>query len=165
LEVTILDPIPRNCGPLLRQWTAEKIVLGLERRFLVTHPAMIIPLWLDDITEFGHRECCTVKFAAALDQTQSRGSDQGVQRFQLSDNEDQTEQDFPELKTAVGRHFYEALYGDIAALQRSTTNERDSRQEPSRSRWWWNDPAIVKECHDRGTTFEMVIYQCQKSKT
>ncbi|ETI28355.1 hypothetical protein G647_00804 [Cladophialophora carrionii CBS 160.54] len=66
-EVTVLDPLPRNCGPLLQRWTAEKIILGLERRFLVTHPTMIIPVWLDDVAEFEHRDIQTLSFPAAGD--------------------------------------------------------------------------------------------------
>jgi SAM-dependent methyltransferase len=147
-EVTILDPMPRNCGPLLRQWTAEKIVLGLERRFLVTHPAMIIPVWLNDVTEFGHRDSHTLSFSAVLEETYERSLSQSAEVHYPSTSAYESERYLQELRIEVGRYFYEVFYGGLilskSSQLRSSNPDRKSAQEPLHCRWWWADSEIVK---------------------
>ena len=158
-EIAIIDPMPRNCGPLLRQWTAERIILGFERRFLVTHPAMIFPVWLDDVADFGRRESHVLSFPAVSEEA-------AVGPYSPS-NDYQSDCDLQALRVAVGRYFYEALYGSLILPPlpppRSTHPDQKSAQNPRRCRWWWTDPAIVRECQDHGTFFEMVTYRCQRN--
>jgi SAM-dependent methyltransferase len=169
LEVTILDPMPRNCGPLLRLWTAKNLVLGLETRFLVTHPAMIIPLQLDDVSGFGRLDSMTFAYSATADEETHElrlTSKEMVDPHPQSDEANRrSRRDLQRLRTAVGRYFYQALYNDLVpeVSQRLT---RDSELEPQESirRWWWKDPAIVEECKKQGTVFEMVTYKCRKEE-
>lgn len=168
LEVTILDPMPRNCGPLLRQWTAKNLILGLERRFLVTHPAMIIPMWFDDISDFGRREKMTLAYFATADEvTQELGltSQDVVDAHPQPEAADQrSRRDLQRLRTAVGRHFYQALYNGLVpkVYQRQPGNSKLETPEKSTPYWWWKDPEIMRECKEQGTMFEMVTYKCRK---
>src|SRR5438046_1732433 len=67
LEISVLDPMPRNAGPLLQQWTTVYLILGLERKFSVTRPAMVIPFWLKDVTAFAPPVVKTMAFSAVTD--------------------------------------------------------------------------------------------------
>ncbi|KAJ9604297.1 hypothetical protein H2200_011131 [Cladophialophora chaetospira] len=164
-EVSIIDPMPRNCGPLLRQWTAEKVILGLERRFLVTHPAMIIPLWLEDIAEFGHCESHKFSFPAVFEKAHERSPTRDAERC-FRESADQRDREIQSLRNAVGRYFYEALYGELLQVpsrhMRSGSPGMNAVEEDLSNRWWWTDPAIVRECHEYGPVFEMITFRCMK---
>jgi hypothetical protein len=167
-EVTVVDPLPRNCGPLLGRWTAEKIILGLERRFLVTHPAMIIPVWLDDVAEFEHRDSQTLSFPAVGegDMLDRRLSDWAGTACPTDSSASQSDRDLRGLSVAVGRYFYQAFYRTLVPRQPSQSGK--TTHESMRCRrwsWWWADPAIVRECQDYGTVFEMVTYRCRKKRS
>jgi SAM-dependent methyltransferase len=170
LELTILDPMPRNCGPLLQQWTARNLVLGLGRKFLVTHPAMIIPHWLDDVSDFDRRDSTTFAYSAVADEDtyESRltSEELGDGHPQSNEADRRSGRDLQQLRTAVGRHFYQALYNDLVpeALQRQPGNSELEQPRESIRYWWWKDPAIVKECKEQGTVFEMVTYKCRKKE-
>lgn len=170
LEVTILDPMPRNCGPLLRRWTAKNLILGLERRFLVTHPAMIIPMWFDDVSDFDRRERMTLAYSAIADevtQDLSLASQEVVHGHPQSEEADRSSRrDLQRLRTAVGRHFYQALYNVPVpeVCQRQPGNSELEAPRESTRHWWWKDPAIVRECKEQGTMFEMVTYKYRKKE-
>lgn len=170
IELTILDPMPRNCGPLLRQWTARNLVLGLERRSLVTHPAMIIPLWLDDVADFGRRESMTFAYSATVDEDTHElrlTSEEVVRAHPQSDEADRRSgRDLQRLGTTVGRHFYQTLYNDLVpeVFQQQLGNFELEKPWDSIRHWWWKHPAIVRECKEQGTVFEMVTYKCCKKE-
>ena len=160
LEVSILDPIPRNCGTLLREWTTKNVLLGLEKRYLLTHPTtMVIPLWLKDIAELEHLSSVKFTFAAATDwplfssspATPTAASDQ---------------QDNDRLRTAVGRHFYRSLYKKLLAKARQGQGEVSPRERQgiTACSWWWQESSIVNECIELGAAFEMITFRCRKRR-
>jgi len=168
LEITILDPIPRNCGPVLRHWTAKNLVLGLERRFLVTHPAMIIPLWLGEVPGFERRDRMIFTYSAidVEDPDESRLASQETTDAhpQPEESDCRSRREIQRLRTAVGRYFYQALYCDlipeVSKRQPGNFEQQDSRE--AIRHWWWKDPAIIEECKKEGTMFEMITYKCVK---
>jgi len=171
LDISILDPMPRNAGPLLQQWTTAYLILGLERRFSATRPAMVIPLWLEDVSQLTLPHIKTVTFSAvANDDTdvvdavspglmginENHPCSAGMHRRRRSNVQ--------QLKTAVGRHFYQALYKEFAFEARSRRSLIPGVEDTNEiiRHWWWKEPAIVRECREYGTMFEMVTYTCQK---
>jgi hypothetical protein len=162
--------MPRNCGPLLQQWTAKNLIFGLEKRFLVTHPAKIIPMWFGDISDFGLRERTTLAYAATADEG-IHGSSLALQevvdaRPQSDEADRSSRRDLQRLGTAVGRHFYQALYNGLVpeVCQRQPGDSELKAPRESTPHWWWNDPAIVRECNELGTVFEMATYKCRKKE-
>jgi SAM-dependent methyltransferase len=171
LNISVLDPMPRNAGPLLQQWTIAYLILGLERRFLATRPAMVMPFWLKDVPKLTPPHIKTVTFSAvANDDTdlvdavspglmgisESYSGPTGAHRRRRSD--------IQQLRTAVGRHFYQALYRELASEARLKRPQISGIEDTNdiTHHWWWKDPAIVRECREYGTMFEMVTYTCQK---
>ncbi len=154
---TVLDPIPRNCGPLLHRWTVENLIIGLERRFLVTHPGMMVPVWLDNVADFCSQSGNTLSFWAVVEEKPERHPSQHYMQ--------DSQRDIQQLRTSIGRHFYKASYGDVVSDHFNRSQSSDSEgmaQELGRSQWWWTYPAIVRECQDHGTVFDMVTYRCRK---
>jgi hypothetical protein len=163
--------MPRNAGPLLQQWTTAYLILGLERRFLATRPAMVLPFWLKDEPAFSLPQIKTVTFSAVTP------SDNGSEGFvpdvggiddsqpRLGVLHQRRKSDVQQLRTVVGRHFYESMYRELAPEARP---KRQISQEGDLGgivrHWWWRDPAIVRECRECGTCFEMVTYTCQKKE-
>ncbi len=171
LEISVLDPMPRNAGPLLQQWTTAYLILGLERRFLATRPAMVLPFWLKDVSELTLPHIKTVTFSAVTnddaDVTESINPDLMTidgDHPRLTGTHRRRRSDVQQLRTVVGRHFYQALYKELAPEarpKRPVSPGVDDANEIIRH-WWWKDPAIVRECREHGTLFEMVTYTCLK---
>ncbi|KAI9803398.1 MAG: hypothetical protein M1833_000917 [Piccolia ochrophora] len=87
-----------------------------------------------------------------------------------------------ELRAAVGRHFYASLYEDFihglvppgeVGLLSPTSGDADAvngyGSPPSpggaprtSTSWWWHDAAIVAECMEYGTEYEVCTYWCRK---
>jgi hypothetical protein len=171
LEISVLDPMPRNAGPLLQQWTTAYLVLGLERQFVATRPAMVIPFWLKDVPEFGLPRIETVVFSAVtnedFDTLEAGHPDlEGIDDThpRLAGTHRRQRSDVSKLRTVVGRHFYQSLYKDLAPEgrpKRCLTPGAEDDHELIRH-WWWKDAAIVRECREYGTMFEMVTFTCQR---
>ena len=171
LNISVLDPMPRNAGPLLQQWTTAYLIVGLERRFLATRPAMVIPFWLKDVSQLTLPHIKTVTFSAvanddtdAVDAVSSglMGISEGC--LGPSGPHRRRRSDIQQLGTAVGRHFYQALYKELASearLRRPRISGVEYANDITHY-WWWKDPAIVRECREYGTMFEMVTYTCLK---
>lgn len=163
--------MPRNAGPLLQQWTTAHLILGLERRFSATRPAMVIPLWLEDVSQLTLPHTKTVTFSAVtIDDTDVVDA---VSPGLMGTNENhpcpigvhrRRKSNVQQLKTAVGRHFYQALFKELAFEVRSKRSLIPGVEDTNEiiRHWWWKDPAIVRECREYGTMFEMVTYTCLK---
>jgi SAM-dependent methyltransferase len=171
LSISVLDPMPRNAGPLLQQWTTEYLILGLERRFLATRPAMVIPFWLKDVSQLTLPHIKTVTYSAVANDDTDMVDAVSPSLMGISESYSgptwvhrRRRSDIQQLGTAVGRHFYQALYKELASEAR-LRRPRISGVEYANDiihHWWWKDPAIVRECREYGTMFEMVTYTCLK---
>jgi hypothetical protein len=132
---------------------------------------MVIPFWLKDVPQLTLPHVKTLAFSAvANDDTDMVGvvgpgvtgfnenysSPTGMHRRRRSDVQ--------QLRTSVGRHFYEALYKELASEARLKRPRISGVEDASEviHHWWWKDPAIVRECREYGTVFEMVTYTCLK---
>lgn len=171
LEISVLDPMPRNAGPLLQQWTTAYLVLGLERQFVATRPAMVIPFWLKDVPEFGLPQIKTVVFSAVsnddVDTLEAGHPDlAGIDDThpRLASTHRRQRSDVSQLRTVVGRHFYQSLYKDLAPEGRPKRCLHPGAEDDREliRHWWWKDPAIVRECREYGTIFELVTFMCQR---
>ena len=171
LDISVLDPMPRNAGPLLQQWTTAYLTLGLERRFSATRPAMVIPLWMEDVSQLTLPHIKTVTFSAVTNDDIDVVDAVGQGSTGINENHPcptgvhrRRRSNVQQLKTAVGRHFYQALYKELAfeaRPKRPLIPGVEDADEVTRH-WWWKDPAIVRECREYGTMFEMVTYTCLK---
>ncbi len=170
LEISVLDPMPGNAGPLLRQWTNLYLIEGLKSKFLTTRPAMIIQLWLEDVAGFAPPVTKTMAFSAVVDDeiskadvpiTNFNGIEQELSRY--SEVPHQGRSDLQQLKSGLGRHFYQSLYREFAPQRRVVPGFQDSAEV--KRCWWWDNSAILRECREYGTTFEMVTFTCQKKCT
>ncbi|KAI9809938.1 MAG: hypothetical protein M1825_000371 [Sarcosagium campestre] len=195
IAISVLDPVPRNVGPLLRAWTASHLVQGLERKFRVTQPGALLPFWLTVFPELTSPELVTFAFAAVTTDdvaaadaagaadvssastltrkssnagTGVAGNRTSFGSFPIERPETRQSAQLDHLKSAVGRHFYASLYEEfVAGLVHPgdgglLTPNPAAEVEPSPVTWWWHDPAIVRECMDQRTEFEICTYWCQK---
>jgi hypothetical protein len=141
LLISFVDPSPQTSGPLMTRWT-ERLKLKLEMQFRCTRPSDLLPYWLSEVGGWtGSIEVET------MDWTAVEGPDEGGDQWDT-------------LRSMTGRAVYRKLYEGFvepdgnAAAAAATAGECGA--------WWWEDPAIVKECQMLGTTFQLHRYLCQK---
>lgn len=171
LEISVLDPMPDNAGPLLQQWTTTYLIQELKDRFLATRPAMIVQIWLEDVAGFSPPVVKKMAFSAVMDDGIS-GADvpidclhgMGQESLHHDERLHQGRIDLRQLKTVLGRHFYQSLYKEVAPEANSKRPVSPGFEDSAevRRHWWWEDPAILRECREYGTTFDMVTFTCQK---
>ncbi|KAI9675043.1 MAG: hypothetical protein M1817_001449 [Caeruleum heppii] len=159
LAVSALDAMPRNAGPLLQHWISSNIMINLERKFRVTQPAALLPLWLADVAELTPAETVPFSFQAITSpQTMLEGYASGKGDIEDEQALARASSATEELRSAVGRHFYYSLYRDF--VPENVTGL--SNDEGKRQTWWWDDATIVAECQARGSEFSLMTYWCQK---
>ncbi|KAH0565385.1 hypothetical protein GP486_001219 [Trichoglossum hirsutum] len=136
LLISLIDPSPRNCGPLMVRWT-EGLKLKMEMQFRCTRPGELLPYWLGEIGGWaGGVEVETMDWMAV------EGSEGGDQ--------------WDALRVVTGRSAYRKLYEDFVEVGNNRTTGE------GHGVWWWEDPMIVEECRTLGTTFQLQRYVCQK---
>jgi hypothetical protein len=132
---------------------------------------MVIQLWLQDVTAFAPPIVKTMAFPAVMDDDMSEAKTSfasltGMSREPTHHNglPHQGRSDLEQLTTALGRHFYQALYEELVPEPRPQPPLSPGFEDSTeiRRRWWWEDPAILTECREYGTTFEMVTFTCRK---
>ncbi|KAI9806513.1 MAG: hypothetical protein M1833_003700 [Piccolia ochrophora] len=153
LAVSVLDPTPSNMGPRLQQWISSNLTVRLERKFRITQPGALLPLWLDDLEDMSPLQSVSFPFAA-VDAEAKRVKvpfepNEPNTKAKLHDTEAVA---LGELKTLVGRHFYTSLYKDFVP----------TASDGEIAKWWWDDSTIVQECRERGCSFELLTYWYQK---
>jgi len=178
LTISIMDPVPKNAGPLLEDWTTKHLVLGLARKFMVSRPSLLLPCWIEEFAAFPEPVVETMEFpiysgfavgGAGCEESKFRNRQTKVsKRHSLpSIDEDPGAQAREEVQTLgllAYKHLYQSLYEDFAPLLDSSPLGYHSNPAPSRS-WWWDDPAILDECRRFDTAFEAITYVCRKDQT
>ena len=64
------------------------------------------------------------------------------------------------LRSIVGRSLYRSLYEGFVPIAVSALEGPDNNGETAFT-WWWENPAIVSECREYGSTFSLLAYKCQ----
>lgn len=132
-HLTLIDPLPAamTLGPRLRAWLDEHLLFNLERNFRCMNPSKLFPIWLADASlRADGSTITTVKFFGVAPPTHGQAAADAADVPNKSIKQ--------ELRTLVGRMLWMEVWGQFI--------EADS--------WWWEDPAIVEECHHMRTTWE-----------
>jgi hypothetical protein len=132
LELLIIDPIPcNNAGPQLRRWIDENLTLNLEKSCMCLRPALLIPLWVEEIG------------FSSFDSPETRERLQEAQQLEFPIIPDSSISS--KLDSEVGSSMWQHIWGPYVQSDRPGF------------KWFWEQEAIAMECMDRGSCFQCKV--------
>lgn len=132
-------PVTSSLGPHMRAWLEEHLLLNLEKNFRCVNPSRLFPHWLAECDLRGEGSVIsTAKFRAI--------TPEGGVVLETPDGGQDERNIRAELRGAVGRMLWREVWGVYVEA----------------NRWWWDDPACVKECLQLGTHWEYFIIEAVK---
>ena len=145
LRILIMDPTPLTgtSGPCLRTWLRANLLKNLELTSRCSYPSKFFPKWLANASLRGQGSTITTtKFYAVPSSARSHlPSPVAVQTNPQANvepdvlNERVTK---AEARSLVGRLLWKHIWGHFV----------------TGAKWWWDDPACVRECLEMGTVWE-----------
>ncbi|ETS80521.1 hypothetical protein PFICI_08050 [Pestalotiopsis fici W106-1] len=128
LHVTLMDPCPEEqvCGPLMRKWMRDNLIVELEKHARTTSPSRDVPAWMKAAELRGRGSHYTQYHVPVVPA--------GYDRIQ---DDKQWEPAMGEARCRVMAMLWYEIWGNLI---------HDCK-------WWWDDEDILKECAEYGTYF------------
>ena len=137
LEIRLMNPIPHaSAGPELRNWVDTNLILELEKAFISSRPAILIPMWCREIG-------FSIGEASSSVSVESRGMQQQILLPIVADSPENNVEE--KIQCEVGRSLFSHTWGRyISGCP------------------FWEDEIVLKECREKNMSFSCTILYAMK---